>query len=168
MARAITPDRYAELIEKIRRRVPEIAITTDIMVGFPGENEEEFNRSLEFILKMNFSEGHVFTYSAREGTRAAEYTDQVPFGSRKKRSAMIREILSKSSLEYRKGFLGHELPVLWERVEDRGDGSWKAYGLTDNYLRVEVDGEADLWNTISTVKLIGLTKKGLQGELLQT
>jgi threonylcarbamoyladenosine tRNA methylthiotransferase MtaB len=166
MARAITPDLYADLIERVRRRIPEIALTTDVMVGFPGETEDEFDESLEFIQRMNFSGGHVFTYSAREGTPAAENPNQVPFVLRKKRSVMIRNVISDSALNYRKAFLGKELPVLWERVEEANNNSWKAYGLTDNYLRVEANANPDCWNTISSVRLIGLTAKGLMGELI--
>jgi threonylcarbamoyladenosine tRNA methylthiotransferase MtaB len=167
MARAITPDLYADLVKKIRTKIPEIAITTDLMVGFPGETEDEFNQNLDFIQRMNFSGGHVFTYSAREGTPAAVYPDQVPFVMRKKRSAVIRNVISEGARDYRKGFLGKELPVLWERVEEDKDGAWKAYGLTDNYLRIEADADPDFWNTISSVRLVGLTPKGLRGEVIQ-
>ena len=167
MARAITPEVYSDLIERIRGKIPEIAITTDVMVGFPGETEAEFNESLDFIQDMHFSGGHVFTYSPREGTPAADYPDQVPYALRKKRSSIIRKVLTNSALDYREDFLGEKLPVLWERVKETKDGSWKAFGLTDNYLRVEVDASPELWNTISNVKLIGLTPKGLYGELIQ-
>ena len=167
MARAITPEVYSDLIERIRGKIPEIAITTDVMVGFPGETEAEFNESLDFIQNMHFSGGHVFTYSPREGTPAVDYPDQVPYALRKKRSSIIRKVLTNSALDYREDFLGEKLPVLWERVEETKDGSWKAFGLTDNYLRVEVDASPELWNTISNVKLIGLTPKGLYGELIQ-
>jgi threonylcarbamoyladenosine tRNA methylthiotransferase MtaB len=145
---------------------PEIAITTDVMVGFPGETESEFIESLDFIQKMNFAGGHVFTYSAREGTPAAEYPDQVSFVSRKKRSGIIRNLLADCALQYRKSFLGEKLLVLWEHVEKSVNGSWKAYGLTDNYLRIEADADPDFWNTLSYVRLIELTEKGLQGKLI--
>ena len=168
MARAITPDLYTDLVARARRKIPEIAITTDVMVGFPGETEAEFIESREFIQRMGFSGGHVFTYSSREGTPAADYSDPVPFGLRKKRSAQIRSVISASALEYRKGFLGEVLPVLWERVEELNDGSWKAYGLTDNYLRVEADADPETWNTILPVRLIGLNQRDLLGELMQS
>jgi threonylcarbamoyladenosine tRNA methylthiotransferase MtaB len=167
MARAITPDRYEDLIIRIRKKIPEIAITTDVMVGFPGETEDEFQENLDFIRRMDFSGGHVFTYSVREGTPAAEYPGQVPFGLRKNRSAVVRKLISESALDYRKAFLGQELPVLWERIEETVDGSWIGFGLTDNYLRVEANADPDSWNTISSVRLIGLTAKGLKGELIK-
>ena len=164
MARAITPDLYFDLLVRVRKKNPKIAITTDVMVGFPGETETEFNQSLDFIKKMDFTGGHVFTYSAREGTPAADYPDQVPFALRKKRSAITRNLLADCAQEYQKSFLGENLPVLWEKVEESKDGSWKGFGLTDNYLRIEADASPDMWNTISNVRLIGLTQKGLLGE----
>jgi threonylcarbamoyladenosine tRNA methylthiotransferase MtaB len=166
MARAITPALYADLLERIRIMNPEIAITTDVMVGFPGENEDEFNESLDFIQRMKFSGGHVFTYSPREGTKAAEYPDQVPFGIRKKRSAKLRKILAENALDYRQGFLDGELQVLWERVDEMDDGSWKAIGLTDNYIRVEAVAALEYWNTVSLTRLLSVTKNGLVGEII--
>ncbi|MEJ2413557.1 MAG: MiaB/RimO family radical SAM methylthiotransferase, partial [Anaerolineales bacterium] len=146
MSRAITPERYARLIEKVRSTVPEAAITTDILTGFPGETEEEYQESLAFIRQMAFTEGHVFTYSAREGTPAADLPDQVPHPVRKTRSAEIRQLLKHSGKEYRRQFLGRDLQVLWEQGESQPTGIWKGIGLSDNYLKVTADLDSQCWN----------------------
>ncbi len=166
MARAISPGAYARLIEEIRSRVPETAITTDILTGFPGETEEEYLEGLDFIRHMEFAGGHVFTYSAREGTPAANFPDQVPHPIRKSRSAEIRDILRASGESYRRQFLGKELEVLWEQVDQGADGVWNGAGLSDNYLKVEAELPVDLWNQFSRVLVGKLTREGISGELI--
>lgn len=166
MARAITSDQYAALVNRIREVVPEIALTTDILTGFPAETEEEFAESLDFIRQMNFADGHVFTYSAREGTPAAEFPDQITHPVRKQRSALIRNLLAVSAAGYRKRFVGSDQTALWEQVKEGEDGSWKAIGLTDNYLRIEAAASDDVWNTFSTVRIIGSTPRGVTGEII--
>ena len=163
MARAINPEQFALLVDNIRSIVPEIALTTDILVGFPGETEEEFKESFDFISQMDFAAGHVFSYSAREGTPAADFQDQIPHPIRKKRSAEIRELLNNSGETYRRHFLGSELVVLWEQVDEI---TQRAVGLTDNYLRVETHASQDLWNTFSRMKITELTHEGVLGEIL--
>ena len=167
MARAITPDLFAARVSQIRDALPDIAITTDIVAGFPGETEEEFNENLTFIKKMEFADGHVFTYSAREGTPAADYPGQIPQQLGKERSLSIRDVLRVSRLKYQEGFLGREKTVLWEKVDQCADGSWDAVGLTGNYLRVTVKAFPGIWNTFSTVKLISINDKGLMGKIIK-
>ncbi len=163
MARAINPARYATLVDDIRLAVPEIALTTDILVGFPGETEDEFKESFKFVQQMGFASGHVFSYSARDGTPAAAYPDQIPHQVRKKRSAAIRGLLNSSSETYRHYFLGSEQVVLWEQVDEK---SRKAIGLTDNYLRVQSYGFRDVWNTFTKTKITEVTHDGVLGEIL--
>lgn len=168
MARAINAERYAELIKTIRSRIPEAAITTDILTGFPGETEEEFLEGLDFIKRMNFAGGHVFTYSAREGTPAANFPDQVPHPVRKTRNAAIREALEVSGENFRKAFLGQELPVLWEQAKSDENRLGILTGLTDNYLRVEAQGPERLWNQFSRVRIEQLIPGGVQGTILDS
>ncbi len=164
MARAITPDRYAELVNRIRRTVPGIAITTDILVGFPGESEGQFLESLDFVREMSFAEGHIFSYSPRPGTQAADFPDQVDPRERKKRSAAVRKVVEAAGIDFRSGFLGSEQQVLWEQV-DQQDGT--ASGLSDNYLRVTAPAGKELWNKFSRVKITGLRSNGVVGEILE-
>ena len=163
MARKITPARYAKLLNRVRDTAPEVALTTDVMVGFPGETAEDFSESLDFVRGMNFAGGHVFTYSARPGTVAAEMPDQVPHPIRKVRNAAMREVLAVSAAEYRQRFVSRELNVLWESAITLNDGRWELRGLTDNYLRVRAISPQNLWNRITPARLINATSWGLEG-----
>ena len=165
MGRKISTREYAALLEQIRRVVPETAITTDVMAGFPGEGEQEFQESVEFVRAMNFADGHVFTYSARPGTRAAAMEGQVDHRLRKSRNARLREILADSSRRYRERFLGREVDVLWESVEEQEEGPPLARGLSGNYLRVQTFSAREIRNTITPVTLSGLTGRGMQGRI---
>lgn len=163
MARGVTPDEYAHLVRTAREIIPNVAVTTDIIAGFPGETETEFIESLQFIEEMEFAGGHVFTFSARDGTRAASMPAQVPLQTRKLRNARIRQALEKSSVEFRRNFLGRTLPVLWESALQNGPNSWKLTGLTDNYLRITCHAPGDLWNQITPVLLQRLDGQGISG-----
>jgi len=164
MARMITPGEYASLVDQIRAVDPEIAITTDIMVGFPGETQETFQESLQFVEDMRFADGHIFTFSKREGTTAARLPDQVEHPLRKERHARMDEVVSTSARRYRTSFVGREMDVLWESVTRMEDQRWKMSGLTDNYLRVEATADKDLWNQITAVELTKLTERGMKGK----
>ncbi len=113
MARKTTPANFANLLATTRQVIPQVAITTDIITGFPGESQAEFSESLEFVQSMQFAGGHVFTYSARPGTAAARMPAQVPHEQRKERNTQMRAILELAQQHYQSGFLGQVLPVLW-------------------------------------------------------
>jgi threonylcarbamoyladenosine tRNA methylthiotransferase MtaB len=166
MARKVTPDSYARLLETARTAVPEVAITTDVIVGFPGENDDEFNESMQFIEKMHFAGGHVFTYSARPGTAAASMPDQVPHTIRKERNARMRWLLEQAAHTYAGSFLGKELMVLWESVVHHELNLWVMSGLSDNYLRINAKTPRDMWNQVSSVQLTDFGDGYLQGVIL--
>jgi threonylcarbamoyladenosine tRNA methylthiotransferase MtaB len=163
MARKSTPDSFAKLISSARTKIPDMAITTDVIVGFPGESELDFQNSLAFIKDMNFAGGHVFTYSSRPGTAAAGMQDQIPYFERKQRNAVVRSVLANSAYTYRERFLDHELSTLWEKAEEIGPGDWKLSGLTDNYLRVTARASQFLWNEITSIQVTRITDNGLHG-----
>jgi len=165
MARKTTPREYANLVTTARAAVAGIAITTDVITGFPGENETEFMESLAFIREMGFAGGHVFTFSARDGTAAANMQEQVPHPLRKQRSARVRTLLAESSAAYRKNFLGQVLQVLWESASTMGPHGWELSGLTGNYLRVKAQAPHNKWNTITPVRLTGMNGKVLYGQI---
>jgi len=165
MARKTTPREYANLVAAARAAVAGIAITTDVITGFPGESETEFMESLAFIREMDFAGGHVFTYSARDGTAAARMPEQVPHPLRKQRSARVRTVLAESSAAYRENFLGQVLPVLWESASTVGPYGWELSGLTGNYLRVKAQAPHNKWNTITPVRLTGMNGKELYGQI---
>jgi threonylcarbamoyladenosine tRNA methylthiotransferase MtaB len=168
MARRTSQAAFAALVAAARRASPEIAITTDIIVGFPGETEAEFAGSLAYVRQMDFAGGHVFVYSARPGTAAARFPGQVPHPVRKERSAEMRAVLAQSAERYRARFINRTLPVLWESATSLGPQGWTLSGLTDNYLRVSARAPQRLWNTITPVRVTALEGTGLSGELPDT
>ena len=165
MARKTTPQSFAALAAAARAVMPEVAITTDIITGFPGESEAEFAESLEFVRSLEFADGHVFTYSARPGTAAARMPAQVPHPIRKERNAQMRAVLAQSAAAYQARFVGQVLPVLWEAASALGPQGWEVSGLTGNYLRVNAHTPQRLWNQITPVRLTGLSDNGILGRI---
>ncbi len=166
MARKVTPESFARLVNTARRKVPGMAISTDVIVGFPGETEEYFNESLEYVRQMDFAAGHVFTYSPRPGTAAARFPDQIPLNLRKERNARMRAVFSEANKRYREGFVGTEAAVLWETTEALGPQGWRLGGLTDNYLRIMASADTPRWNLMDRVRLESLTDEGLSGTII--
>jgi threonylcarbamoyladenosine tRNA methylthiotransferase MtaB len=165
MARKITPDLFSALIHSARAAIPEVAITTDVIVGFPGETDEEFTETLEFVKAMQFAGGHVFSYSARPGTPAARMKGQVRGEVVKSRSAALRTVLDESAKAYHRKFIGKEMPVLWEATSILTNEGWQLEGLTDNYLRVTAIAPEPRWNRLDTVHLTAEASGGLEGEI---
>lgn len=166
MARKTSQDDFSKLIEAARAAIPDVAITTDIIVGFPGETKDEFEESLTFVEAMDFAGGHVFTYSEREGTPAASFDHAIPISVRRERSAVMRAAFARSAEHYRHTFIGKILPVLWESTTDLGEAGWQLSGLTGNYLRVKVNGVENRWNQISDVEIVRPVKGVLQGRII--
>jgi threonylcarbamoyladenosine tRNA methylthiotransferase MtaB len=165
MARKTTPDSFAELVQAAREAIPGIAITTDVITGFPGETDEEFEQSLAFVQQIQFAGGHAFTYSTRPGTAAARMPDQVAVPLRKERNARMREAFAQGAQAYQSLFLGQVLPVLWESATGLGPEGWHLSGLTDNYLRVTALAPHRLWNQITPVRLTGIQGETLSGRI---
>jgi threonylcarbamoyladenosine tRNA methylthiotransferase MtaB len=166
MARKTSPDSFRDLLAAARSVMPDAAITTDIIAGFPGETEDEFAKSLAFVREMNFAGGHVFTYSPRPGTGAARMKGQVWPEVRKERNRILQDALKESGQAYRQKFLGQTLSVLWEATSELGEWGWQMEGLTGNYLRVTANALSARWNIVDEVKLTALTAGGLSGEIL--
>ncbi|MCX6037713.1 MAG: tRNA (N(6)-L-threonylcarbamoyladenosine(37)-C(2))-methylthiotransferase MtaB [Chloroflexi bacterium] len=168
MARKTAPDSFAALVQLARAAIPEVAITTDIIVGFPGETDEEFAETLEFVRSMHFAGGHVFSYSARPGTPARRMKGQVHGKLVKARSATLRTVLAESAEAYRRKFIGKTMPVLWEATSILTDEGWQIEGLTDNYLRVTAIAAEPRWNRVDAVHLTDLRENGLTGKQINT
>jgi threonylcarbamoyladenosine tRNA methylthiotransferase MtaB len=166
MARKTTPASFRDLVAAARQIMPDAAITTDVIAGFPGETDEEFAESLNFIREMNFAGGHAFTYSPRPGTGAARLGGQVRHEVRKERNAILREVFEEGAKAYRQRFLGQETSVLWESVTQMNGQGWQMEGLTGNYLRVQAVAPQARWNHLDRVKLTRQTNNGLSGEIL--
>ena len=152
MARKITTAEFTTLVESVRAVVPDIAITTDIIVGFPGETEEQFEESQRYVESVNFAGGHVFTFSAREGTPAAKYPDQLTKEVKKDRNARMRGVVQQSTDAYHQRFVGTTQEVLWESGKQT-DAGWLMSGLTRNYLRVKKITPETRWNQLEDVVL---------------
>ncbi|MEW5940994.1 MAG: tRNA (N(6)-L-threonylcarbamoyladenosine(37)-C(2))-methylthiotransferase MtaB [Chloroflexota bacterium] len=168
MARKTTPDSFRELVAAARGVMPEVAVTTDVIVGFPGETESEFNETLDFVREMNFAGGHVFTYSARPGTPAAKMRGQVKHDIRKNRNHRLAEVFRESARAYRQKFIGRTMSVLWESVRELGEWGWRMEGWTENYLRVSASSSAPRWNEVDQVRLDALEGEGLRGVIVGT
>lgn len=163
MARKTTPESFRRLVAAARDVMPHVAITTDIIAGFPGETEDEFAESLAFVQEMNFAGGHVFTYSSRPGTGAAKMKGQVAPELRKKRNHILREALDQSERNYRQQFIGQTMSVLWESTSEMGEWGWQMEGLTGNYLRVKAFAPSPRWNEIDDVIIDENQSAGLKG-----
>jgi threonylcarbamoyladenosine tRNA methylthiotransferase MtaB len=149
MKRRYTLTEFERAVALIRAKVPSVAITTDVIVGFPGETDEEFAESLEFYRRMGFARIHVFPYSPRAGTEAAEMFGQVVDRVKKERSQRMLTLADRSTRKFREQFAGELLDVLWENQTD--EGVWS--GVTGNYIRVFVEDGQNLSNRLSSVKV---------------
>jgi len=166
MLRKTTPDSFWELVAAARAAIPGMAVTTDIIAGFPGETNEEFSETLAFIKEMNFAGGHVFSYSARPGTAAARIKEQIPREIRKERSHILHTAFDEMGKAYRNQFIGQTLPVLWEASAEFSESGWKIEGLTGNYIRVVATAPEPRWNQVDDVKLLEVTEEGMAGEIV--
>lgn len=167
MGRSYTASQFAALVKAARETIPDVAITTDVIVGFPGESEAEFQESLRFVEAVGFARVHVFPYSARPGTPAAMMPGQIPPPVKKARSQAMAEVGRRSAETFRRAFLGRTLEVLWEgHAKDLRPGEKTLWnGLTDNYLRVRTQEEKHLGNTVTLTELVALVGDGLWGKV---
>jgi threonylcarbamoyladenosine tRNA methylthiotransferase MtaB len=166
MARRYTTAEYAALVSAARTAIPGLAVTTDVIVGFPGETGAEFTESLAFVQEMEFARVHVFPYSLRPGTPAAGMPDQVSPQARADRARAMRAAAADSSRAFHQQFVGRTMEVLWESSRvGPGDPVWT--GLTDNYLRVRATSPRDLADRFTSVRLVALAGDGLRGEIEQ-
>lgn len=154
MARNTTPDRYRNLVNNAKETIPGLAITTDIIVGFPGETDRHFEESMLFIKEMEFAGGHVFKYSAREGTPAARLPDRVHGKVAQERGRSIREIFTNASRNYEQRFSGNELVALWETAKNAKEGETLMHGLTDNYIQVSAYSRKNRINCFDKVRIL--------------
>ena len=161
MGRSYSRQEYEQALTLIREAIPDIAVTTDVIVGFPGESEEEFEQSYEFCARIGFAGLHVFPYSIRPGTPASRMPNQVPENVKRTRAQKMLELAKESAQSFRRRFLGQTLVVLWE--EQKEDSLW--VGHTDNYLKVFVESKVSLNNRLTKAKLIGEHGRGLWGVL---
>ena len=160
MRRKYDTVRYYESLELLWKYFPGCAITTDMIVAFPGETEEEFAESLAFIRKCRFADMHIFPYSRRPGTPAAEMPGQLGNAVKEERSRAAIAVAKEMSESYLRALIGTEQEVLFEEAED---GLWTGHAM--NYVKVWAEGE-NLHNQIRKVRVTALHKEGVMGEII--
>ncbi len=167
MARRCKTADFAALTNSLRSRVPHFNITTDIIAGFPGETEAEWEESMRFIETQQFGHIHAFTYSEREGTKAAGLPDSVPLNVRQARSRQLHVLGESLKLSQQQAAVGQSMDVLYERGKqietDDGTLVWQHQGYTPNYQRVVVRSTTNLANCILSTQLTGVENNKLTG-----
>ena len=139
---------YIDRLKQIQLKLPEVAFTTDVIVGFPNETEEDFKEMIENIKKINFSKLHVFPYSLREGTKAALMENQIDDNTKKERAHRLLELSKELEIKYMEKFINKKIEVLFETYKDG-----YLYGHTSNYLSVKIKGNKELTNELVLVNI---------------
>jgi len=164
MRRSYSPDQYQRTVNLIKEMLPGVAITTDIMVGFPGESDEEFEQSYSFCQQAGFANMHVFPFSPRPETAASRMPEQIKDKVKQERNQRMLELSRSCRHSFCEQFLGQTMPVLWEKETSPGSGIYS--GLTSNYIRVFTRSEKSLSNKITPVKLVEFHNQGIWGEMV--
>ncbi len=164
MRRRYTSREYLETVEMVRDSVRGASLTTDVILGFPGETNDDFRETYELCDRVGFSSMHVFPYSTRPGTSAAHFDGHVDAATKSQRVGELIGLSSKHAHEFRSRSLGITRPVLWEeRRTHNGADRW--VGLTDNYIRVVAESDRPLRNTITPARLVGQSGELVIAEL---
>ncbi len=166
MNRHYTSDEYFEKCELLRKYFDNPAFTTDVIVGFPGETQEDYEISREFVKKVRFSELHVFKYSKRDGTVAAKMENQIPEPVKTERSEDLIKVGEKLTMEYRRKFIGKKVSVLFEEIINvAGENYW--VGHTKEYIKVIMKSDKDISGDVKNVSLIGFVNECLNCENIE-
>ncbi len=162
MRRRYNPNQFRRAVERVRAAIPDCAITTDVIVGFPGETEADFAETLALCRELAFSKIHAFPYSERAGTEAADMADQVRPEVKKERMARALALSNELAIAFHERFIGRIMDVLWEDREP--DGRWS--GLTDNYLRVLATTNDNVHNRVLPTRLVRAESAHLDGAIV--
>ena len=165
MARRTNQVSFRELADAAHANIPDLNLSSDIIVGFPGETDAEFQTSLDYVREMGFSRLHVFTYSQRPGTTAATMPDQIPGPVKKERVQRMIALGNEMSLAFHQQYEGKTMNVLWESSVGADNLGLRWVGYTDNYIRVNGHGPADLFNRVTKVRLENARVDGMDGEI---
>lgn len=148
MNRRYTKEEFEEIVKRLRNNYNDVILTTDIIVGFPGETEEEFNETYEFLKKIKFYKMHIFKYSQRNGTKAAIMKNQISGEIKEERSKALLKLSDENEHEYLEEYIGKEVNVLFEeKIADYFKGH------TSNYIMVKIKSKENLSNRIQRVKI---------------
>lgn len=163
MGRRYTQKEYLELFHKIKEQIPNVAVTTDIIVGFPNETEEDFNETLKVVNECQFDGAFTFIYSPREGTPAAKMVDTISLAEKEQRLAKLNEIVNKYSRLNNEKYLNKKVPVLIEGINKKDPN--KVFGYTDTMKLVNVKGSKDLIGQIVDITITDAKSFSLDGEI---
>ncbi|NMB25482.1 MAG: tRNA (N(6)-L-threonylcarbamoyladenosine(37)-C(2))-methylthiotransferase MtaB [Firmicutes bacterium] len=170
MRRPYTLAEYRDVVGEVRDNLPGIAITTDIIVGFPGETHDQFQNALDFVREMAFTRLHVFRYSPREGTVAARFPHQIPGMVKQERSEQMIDLGHQLSLAFHENYVGRKVEVLWEEskaVSDEGEGEfWE--GHTDTYVKVHAWRRQGEIGDVANVLVQRANQEGIFGEIVES
>lgn len=162
MNRRYTTSEYKEIVDKLRREIPDVAITTDVIVGFPGETEEEFDKTYNYLKELELSQMHIFKYSPRKGTKAADMENQVNPQLKHERSEKLLNLNKENFKKFASRMLNKEFDVLFE--QSIGDNKYE--GLTPNYLKTIVECNDDIAGKIVKVKITEVKDEYIEGILV--
>ena len=163
MNRRYTTEEFEQGVNRLRKVFPNVALTTDVIVGFPGETEEEFNQTYEFLKRIKFYKMHIYKYSQRKGTKAAVMPNQINGDIKEERSRKLIELSDRNEREYNEQYIGKKVEVLFEEPHIE-DGKRYFKGHTTNYIVVKMKTDENIENKIKTVKIVGLNGLELLGE----
>ena len=163
MNRRYTTSEFEEVVNRIRRKFNDSILTTDIIVGFPGETDEEFNKTYEFLKKIKFYKMHIFKYSIRSGTKAEKMKNQIPYKIKEERSKKLLELSDENELQYLESYIGKKIKVLFEEKDEEGF----CKGHTANYILAKVKSDKNITNEILEVKAISQENFILNCEMQQ-
>lgn len=166
MARRTSRASFRELVTAAREAIPQLNLSTDVIVGFPGETDDDFAQTLDYVAEIGFARLHVFSYSPRPGTAAAKFPNQVHGSVKKERTRQLIELGKQQSLAFHRRFEGTVMNVLWETAVGANSHGLHWVGYTDNYIRVHASGPTNLLNTVTAVHLHSATADGLQGQII--
>ena len=160
MGRPYSPEEFIEVVETAKSNIPRLAFTTDVLVGFPGETEDDFEETLKVLEVTKPSRVHVFMFSPRPGTKAASFPERVPVSVKRYRSKLVQELSSRLFLKYARGFLGKTLTVLVETREEN-----ICEGTSENYLKVRFESKDSKIGELERVKLTEVVEGEIRGEI---
>lgn len=163
MNRKYTAEDYKRAVDSLRRHMKDVSITTDVIVGFPGESQEEFEATYKFLSEIKLSKMHIFKYSKREGTKAAEMPFQVDGNLKEERSKRLIDLNEKLEVEFMGKFIGREMKVLFEELH--GENNNQYVGYTENYMKVVAESMEDVSGKIIKTKLLKVEGEHIIGEI---
>ncbi|MCP4361324.1 MAG: tRNA (N(6)-L-threonylcarbamoyladenosine(37)-C(2))-methylthiotransferase MtaB [Chloroflexi bacterium] len=164
MTRQTSRANFRQLAAVARAAIPNLNLTTDIIVGFPGETEMDFAQSLAYVRDLNFTRLHVFSYSPRPGTAASQFPNQIPDRVKKERARQMIALGHELSQAFHEKYVGQTVNVLWETAVGADTNGLRWLGYTDNYIRVTAVGPADLFNRVTAVRIVEARPDGISAD----